>query len=79
MGYIKEEVKHPQFEAEIVVDETAKREIREDWEIVGLTVSPFTIRTPDDLISFGEWLVENGKRIKQQYTPKGKKIKPALK
>lgn len=75
MGYIKEETKHPDFDAEIVVDEKIKDEVCDEWEIVGLSISSFTVRTPDDLISLGEWLVENGKRIKQQYTPKGKKRK----
>lgn len=72
MGLIKEEIKHPTIDnVEIIVDEHAKNETREPYDIVSLDISFGSIRTPDELIELGKWLIEQGKFIKKKYTSKG--------
>ena len=76
MGYILEETEHPTLRnVSIIVDEKTKDETREPWNIVSLETSFSNIRTPDELIELGEWLIENAKRIKTEYTSTGKKRK----
>jgi len=73
MGYILEETQHPTLTGtEIWVDEKIKGETRNAWNIVTLHVDTFKIRTPSDMIELGEWLIQNAKRIKREYTPTGK-------
>lgn len=73
MGLIKETIKHPTIEdVEITVDEHAKNEDRAPYDIVSLNVAFYSISNPNELIELGKWLIENGKRIKKQYTSKGK-------
>ncbi len=76
MGYILEETFHPVLEnVSIMVDDTTKGSTREPWNIMSLDINFADIRTPDDHILLGEWLIENAKRIKKEYTPTGKKRK----
>ena len=74
MGLIVEEIKHPTIDdVEIIVDEFEKDEhFREPYEIVSLEMTYSDIRHPDQLVELGKWLIEQGTRIKKQYTPKGK-------
>ena len=79
MGYILEETSHPTLDnVSISVDEHAKDECTEPWHIITLDTDFAEIRTPHDLIELGKWLVINGKRIKKEYTPKGKKRKTKI-
>jgi hypothetical protein len=74
MGYITGEFEHPTLhDVFLTVDEKGKDEEREDWNIVTLDTSFSEIRTPDDLIELGKWLVEKGERIKKDFTQTGKK------
>lgn len=76
MGYILEETEHPTLrDVSITVDEKTKDETREPWNIVSLDITFSSIRTPDELIELGKWLIENGNRIKKEYTSTGKKRK----
>ncbi len=76
MGNIKEEIKHPNFfDVEIVVDEQSKDETRDPYDIVTLYISYSSINNPNELIELGKWLIDNGNRIKREYTSKGKKRK----
>ncbi|GAB2993945.1 hypothetical protein GCM10027284_08910 [Cyclobacterium sediminis] len=73
MGIIKEEISHPTInDVEITVDEHAKDEHREPYDIVNLDISFGSISTPDELVDLGRWLIEQGQRIKKQYTSTGK-------
>jgi hypothetical protein len=73
MGLIKETINHPTIDdVEITVDEHAKDETREPYDIVSLDISFSSISNPDELVELGEWLVKEGKRIKKQYTSTGK-------
>lgn len=73
MGLIKETINHPTIDdVEITVDEHAKNETREPYDIVSLDISFSSIEQPDQLIELGKWLIEQGERIKKQYTSKGK-------
>lgn len=73
MGIIKEIIKHPTIEnAEIVVDEKSKNETREPYDIISLDILFCSIRQPDELVELGKWLIEQGTRIKKQYTSTGK-------
>jgi hypothetical protein len=73
MGLIKETINHPTIDdVEITVDEHAKDETREPYDIVSLDISFSSISNPDELVKLGEWLVKEGKRIKKQYTSTGK-------
>ena len=72
MGHIKETIKHPTIpDIEIVVDEKSKDETREPYDIVSLDIF-YSIRQPDELVELGKWLIEQGARIKKQYTSTGK-------
>lgn len=72
MGLIKETITHPTLEVEIEVDEKSKDETKEPYDIVSLDTSFSSIRKPDELVELGKWLIEQGTRIKKQYTPNGK-------
>ena len=72
MGFIKEEIVHPRMDVTIIVDEKAKGEEKEPYDIVSLDLSYGEIRKPDELIDLGNWLIDQGKRIKKQYTSTGK-------
>ena len=73
MGLIQETIKHPTIDdVEIVVDEKGKGAIREPYDIVSLDISFSRIRQPDELVELGKWLIEQGTRIKKQYTSTGK-------
>ena len=73
MGLIKETINHPTIDdVEITVDEHAKDETREPYDIVSLDISFSSIEHPDQLVELGKWLIEQGERIKKQYTSKGK-------
>jgi hypothetical protein len=73
MGLIKETINHPTIDdVEITIDEHAKDETREPYDIVSLDISFSSISSPDELVELGEWLVKEGKRIKKQYTSTGK-------
>lgn len=73
MGLIKETINHPTLDSvEITVDEHAKDETREPYDIISLDISFSSIRQPDDLVELGKWLVEQGTRIKHKYSSKGK-------
>ena len=54
------------------VDEKSKDETREPYDIVSLDISFSSIRQPDELVELGKWLIEQGTRIKKQYTSTGK-------
>jgi hypothetical protein len=74
MGYIVEEINHPTLEnVSITVDKKGSNEISEPWEIVGLNIPILGIRKPNDLIELGKWLIENGHKIKRNYTSTGKR------
>ena len=73
MGLIQETINHPTIDdVEIVVDEKSKDETREPYDIVSLDISFSSIRQPDELVELGKWLIEQGTRIKKQYTSTGK-------
>lgn len=73
MGLIKEKIYHPTLiNVDIIVDEHSRDEVREPYDIINLDIAFSDIKTPDDLIELGKWCVEQGERIKDQYTPKGK-------
>jgi len=73
MGLIQETINHPTIDdVEIVVDEKSKDETREPYDIVSLDISFSSIRQPDELVELGTWLIEQGTRIKKQYTSTGK-------
>lgn len=73
MGLIQEEIEHPRIPGvELMVDTHDKMESREPWDIVTLSTSFANIDSPDQLIDLGLWLIENGNRIKNEYTPKGR-------
>jgi hypothetical protein len=79
MGLIKKTINHPTInDVEIIVDEHAKDEIREPYDIVSLDISFSSISNPDELVELGRWLIEQGKKIKKQYTSKGKLRKGAF-
>jgi hypothetical protein len=72
MGLIQETINHPTIDdVEIVVDEKEKGAIREPYDIVSLDISFSSIRQPDELVELGKWLIEQGTRIKKQYTSTG--------
>ena len=76
MGLIQETINHPTIDdVEIVVDEKEKGAIREPYDIVSLDISFSSIRQPDELVELGKWLIEQGTRIKKQYTSTGKLCK----
>ncbi len=80
MGIIQETVVHPTIKnAEIDVDEHSKDETREPYDIVFLCIAGAEIKSPDQLIELGKWLIEQGTRIKKDYTPTGKKKRRAEK
>ena len=73
MGIIKETIIHPTIGGvEIIVDEKTKDETREPFDIVSLDITFSSIRQPNELVELGNWLVEQGTRIKKQYTSTGK-------
>jgi hypothetical protein len=73
MGLIKETISHPTIDdVEITIDEHAKNETRDPYDIITLDISFSSVSNPDELIELGKWLVEHGNRIKKQYTSKGK-------
>ena len=73
MGLIHEETNHPELDdVSITVSEIEKGSAADSWQIVSLDVSFATIDTPQDLILLGKWLIDEGKRIKKQYTSRGK-------
>jgi hypothetical protein len=74
MGRIWEEINHPTIDGvEIIVDQHEQDEcFRESYEIVSLDITFSEIKHPDELVELGKWLIEQGTRIKKQYTPKGK-------
>lgn len=73
MGLIQETINHPTIDdVEIVVDKKSKDETREPYDIVSLDISFSSIRQPDELVELGKWLIEQGTRIKKQYTATGK-------
>lgn len=57
-----------------MVDKKSKGECREDWEIVTVDIAYSAIKTPDEMISVGQWLIDNAKLIKQNYDPKGRRV-----
>ncbi len=74
MSLVNEEIKHPTIDgAEILVLEKTKGEMKPPNTIISFNIDFCSIETPDELISLGEWLIENGKRIKKEYTSTGKK------
>lgn len=80
MGIIKETIEHPTISnVEIDVDEHAKDESREPYDIISLNITFAEINNPDQLIELGKWLIEQGTRIKNEYTSTGKVRKSALK
>ena len=73
MGFIKEIISRPTInDVEIVVDEKSKNETREPYDILTLSISFDSISKPDELIELGKWLIQQGTRIKKQYTSTGK-------
>lgn len=72
MSLIHEETLHHIGEAEVMVSERTRGESIDDWDIVHLRVDSMGRMTPDDLSELGRWLVEQGERIKRQYTKTGK-------
>lgn len=73
MSLIKETINHPTIEdVEITVMEKSKDEISEPYDIISLDISFSQIRQPNELVELGKWLIEQGKRIKKQYTSTGK-------
>lgn len=76
MGLIVETIYHPTLDdVELTIDEQSNDEEREPYNIVWLDTAFADLRTPNDLIELGKWLVEQGERIKREYTSKGKKRK----
>lgn len=76
MGLIQETSNHPTIrDVSIVVDQKSPDEQCEPYEIVGLDIGFADIRTPQELIELGNWLISEGNRIKKQYTSTGKKRK----
>jgi hypothetical protein len=74
MGLIREEIEHPTLSnVSLIVDEKTEDEEKEDWEIVSLDISYSSVRTPGEMVELANWLIENAKRITQEYTPEGKK------
>lgn len=73
MGLIHEEILHPEIDdVSITVSEIEKGSSADPWQIVSLDISFSAVETPQDLVSLGQWLTAQGKRIKKQYTSKGK-------
>ena len=78
MSIIHEEVQHRTAGAEVTVMERVRGESVEDWFILSLRMDSMERITPADLCVLGRWLVEQGERIKREYTKTGKpkKAKP---
>ncbi len=73
MGYIVEEIPHPIIrDVSVSIDERVKGEMKDDWEIISLEMRPDIIRTPEEMVLLGEWLISTGNDIKSRYTSKGK-------
>lgn len=74
MGLIQEQVQHPTIkDVSIMVDQKSKDEQCEPYEIIGLDIAFADITTPTQLIELGKWLIQEGARIKKEYTATGKK------
>ena len=75
MGYIKEEITNDDFEFTIMVEEPAEDETVEVGEIISLSFDGnFRSYTPDALIDFGKWIIEQAERVKKEYNENGVKV-----
>lgn len=72
MSIIHEETLYHIGETEVMVSERTRGESIDEWEIVHLRTDSMGRMTPDGLCELGRWLVEQGERIKRQYTKTGK-------
>lgn len=83
MGLIMEEIKHPKWDVLITVDRLDRLDPKEVWEqgdIIGLEIDRREIKSPNDLIKLGEWLIAQGQYVAKNYTATGRKAfhKPQL-
>jgi hypothetical protein len=76
MAYVVETNAHPYLNDVIieVLEKTAGEYVPES-KICSLGIEFINRYSPDDLINMGNWLIENGKRIKKEYTSTGKRKK----
>ncbi|HEY3525283.1 MAG TPA: hypothetical protein VGK47_03730 [Nitrososphaeraceae archaeon] len=77
MGQIAETVTFSDVEGvSLEIDTFGKGEVREDWEIIRVEIDRMGFRnfTPDEMISLGEWLIQHGERIKEEYSSSGHKL-----
>ena len=82
MAYVVETITHPDIdevyafeEISISVLEKTKGEQIESGRIIDIDMPMIQSYTPKELISLGKWFVENGERIKKEYTKTGHKIR----
>ena len=72
MGLIQETINHPTIDGvDLEVDEFDKHEVRVPYKIISLDISNYHM-SAIELIELGKWLIENGRRIKKEYSSKGK-------
>ena len=74
MSIVKEELTHPDIEGmELSILGKTEDESCEDFQIISIEYDNYTTLTPNELIKLGKWFVEQGKRIKKEYTKTGER------
>lgn len=71
MGYVRETKTHEATGIVLEVIEREQGEITEPWRFVSLECDGFERMTPRELVSLGNWLAEEGKRLGRERTSSG--------
>ena len=71
MGIVREEISHEDLPVSLAVVEREKGETTEPWRFIRLDVEHFERLTPPELRRLGRWLLQQGKRIGQEYKANG--------
>jgi hypothetical protein len=81
MAFIQETIKHEIAEAELeVLQRDPTWETYWDaWQIIYISIPSSSRVSPEELIKLGEWFIEQGKRIKKEYTSTGRPKKQSCK
>lgn len=77
MGYVRETKTHQATGTTLEVIERMDGETTEPWRFVRLECDGFERMTPRELVSLGNWLADEGKRLGKERTSSGAARKAA--
>lgn len=75
MAILQEEIKHRYLPVKIEVYEKINGEVIEPYQVCSIQMDTMRSFSPQEMDDLGQWLMEQSKVIKKNYTSRGRKRK----